>query len=146
MPDSITDACTPHDEPTIVTQDDRMQRAFEAPHPDSGLGDVTWKTLISAPKTPTNSLTAGYATCAAGTGFLSLHRHAPPEIYYITKGRGAMVIGGVERVVAAGDVIFIPGNVEHGIKSIADGSDADVDLEWFYVFAVDGFSKVVYVN
>lgn len=145
MSSILPETCIPSDNPTIVTREARISQVSECFPLDSGLGDVTWKTLISAPATPTNSITAGYATIAAGGGYLSLHRHEPPELYYITKGKGLMSIGGVEREVAAGDVIFIPGNVEHGIRTIAGGDDATVDLEWFYVLAVDGFPQIKYV-
>lgn len=138
--------CVRYNKPTVITNEERIAQPIESFPPDSGLGDVTWKTLISAPDTPTYNITAGYATCAAGGGSLEPHTHEPPEVYYITKGRGQMTIGGKQREVAAGDVIFIPGNVEHGIKSVADGDDASVDLEWFYVYALDGFSQVEYVN
>jgi len=57
-----------------------------------------------------------------------------------------MTIGGKERNVSAGDTIFIPGNVEHGIRVPADdGQGNAVNMEWFYVYALDGFSQVEYV-
>ena len=145
MTSGLAETYISDEKPTIITKEDRIAQVPESFPLDSCLGDVTWKTVISAPGTLTNSLTAGYATIAAGGGYLSPHTHADPEIYYITKGKGLMAIGGVEREVAAGDVIFVPGNVEHGIRTVASGDDAAVDLEWFYVFAVDGFSQVKYV-
>lgn len=145
MTSGMAEACLPCEEPTIITQKARIAQVPESFPSESCLGDVTWKTVISAPATRTNSITAGYATIAAGGGYLSPHRHENPEVYYITKGKGLMAIGGVEREVAAGDVIFVPGNVEHGIRTVVTGDDNAVDLEWFYVFAVDGFSQVKYV-
>lgn len=145
-PGSLATNCDQSNKPTIITNEERIALPAESFAPASGLGDVTWKTLISAPDTPTNSITAGYATCAAGGGSLEPHQHEAPELYYIIKGKGQMTIGGEAREVAAGDVIFIPGNVEHGIKNVVDGNDAAVDLEWLYVFALDGFTQVKYVN
>lgn len=51
-------------------------------------------------------------------------------------------VGGKEMVVGGGDVVFIPGGVEHGVRCL-DEEDGE-DLVWLYVFAVDGFEEVVY--
>ena len=47
-----------------------------------------------------------------------LHRHAPEQCYYIIRGRGLMIIEREERVVEAGDAVYIPSNNDHGIKNI----------------------------
>lgn len=143
LPGSIAAACIRYNKPTVVTNEDRAAQPIESFAPDSGLGDVTWKTLISAPDTPTTDITAGWGYLAAGGGNLKPHRHEPPELYYITKGAGQMTIGGKDRDVEAGDVIYIPGNVEHGIKTKDNSTEG---LEWFYVYALDGFDEVKYVN
>lgn len=143
LPGSIAASCIQYNKPTIITNEDRNAQPIESFPPDSGLGDVTWKTLISAPDTPTHSITAGWATLAAGGGHLTPHKHEPPELYYITKGEGRMTIGGKERDVAAGDVIYIPGMVEHGIRTFENSTG---ELEWFYVYALDGFGQVEYVK
>lgn len=107
-------------------------------------GSVSWKTLISAPQTPTDTLTVGIATCAPGTstfcrGDLKPHRHTQAELYHITRGEGIITIDGVEHRVGKGDVVWIPGDAEHG--AVNSGKE---DLVWLYVFAVDGFEKVIY--
>ncbi|KAK6380221.1 hypothetical protein LTS17_005410 [Exophiala oligosperma] len=146
--------------PVIIPSASLAERNPET-FPDNGSsstsrrGNLTWHTLFSASKTPTDSLTAGIATCPPGTGHLCPHRHEQAEIYYITQGRGVVVIDGVEREVQSGDTIYIPGNAEHGIRNSCatttseEGSGTDrvddrEELKWFYVFAVDKFEDVVY--
>lgn len=113
------------------------------PDPDAS-GTVSWKTLISAPQTLTDTLTAGIATCAPGTstfcgGNLKPHRHAQAELYHVTQGKGIITVDGVQYEVSKGSVVWIPGDAEHGIVNV--GGE---DLVWLYVFAVSGFGEVVY--
>ncbi|KAK7193183.1 hypothetical protein DPSP01_010020 [Paraphaeosphaeria sporulosa] len=103
-------------------------------------GNVTWRTLLSSPSTPSTALTTGLARCAAQGGQLKCHRHSHPEIYYIVSGRGVVSIKGVERAVGKGDVVFIPGDAVHGVRNDDEGEE----LVWLYVFAADGFGEVVY--
>jgi mannose-6-phosphate isomerase-like protein (cupin superfamily) len=102
-------------------------------------GRLSFRTLIDGDETATTCLTFGTATLAAG-GWLSPHRHAQPEIYYVLSGSGALTIDGVRHDVSAGTGIFIPGNAEHGISNAGS-----TPLKFLYAFAVDGFSEVVYV-
>jgi mannose-6-phosphate isomerase-like protein (cupin superfamily) len=102
-------------------------------------GRLSFRTLIDGDKTATTALTFGTATLRFGQ-WLSPHRHAQPEIYYILSGSGALTIDGVRHDVSAGTGIFIPGNAEHGIKNTGF-----FPLKFLYAFAVDGFSEVVYV-
>ncbi|KAI6868666.1 hypothetical protein KC323_g3016 [Hortaea werneckii] len=147
LPAYLAAACIHYNKPTIVTKEDRIAQPIESFAPDSGLGSTTWKTLISAPDTPTYNITAGIATCEPGGSCLEPHTHEPLEVYFITKGKALMTIGGKDRNVSAGDTIFIPGNVEHGIRVPADDGNVPLgNMEWFYVYALDGFSQVEYVN
>ncbi len=102
-------------------------------------GSVAFHTLLSSDITPTDSMSAGVAEFVPGGHALQVHRHAEPEIYYILEGQGIMTIDGIETEVVAGDVIFIPGNAEHGIRN---GSDTSLRL--FYVFPIGCFGDVVY--
>ncbi|RMY59391.1 hypothetical protein D0865_02097 [Hortaea werneckii] len=147
LPVHLAAACIHYNKPTMVTEKERNAQPVDSFAPDSGFGDITWKTLISAPDTPTYNLTAGYATCDPGDSCLAPHTHEPPEIYFLTKGKARMTIGSKERDVAAGDTIFIPGNVTHGIRVPANNESVTFGtMEWFYVYAVDGFSEVEYVK
>ena len=107
---------------------------------DTARGLVSWKTLISAPQTSTESLTVGMATCPPGDGHLGRHRHPQVELYHIVSGHGVVIVEGVEHSVMAGSVVFIPGNAEHGIRN---GSNVD-ELKWLYVFGADSFADIQY--
>lgn len=51
-------------------------------------------------------------------GFQPLHSHPEDQCYYIISGCGLMTINNEEKFVNSGDLIFIPGNSQHGIKNI----------------------------
>lgn len=101
---------------------------------------LTWKTLFSASKTPTNTFTCGVATCAPSVGELKLHRHKSAELYHITQGTGVVEIDGVEYLAGPGSVFFIPSNAGHRVRNTSDVEE----LTWLYVFAVDDFGSVEY--
>lgn len=126
--------------------------------PDPSHGIVSWKTLLSSPKTPTDTFTVGIGTCPPGSttscpmqtassepGHLKLHRHAHSEIYYVTDGKGLVTIDGIEHEVKKGSVVFIPGDAEHGIKNTGNGEkEEEGNLVWLYAFAADSFGEIVY--
>ena len=45
------------------------------------------------------------------------HSHEPQQTYVITRGSGVMHIGGEDREVGVGNLIFIPSGIEHGIDN-----------------------------
>ncbi len=102
-------------------------------------GRLRWRTLFSKGATPTAGMTCGVTEFQPGE-WLGLHRHAPPEIYYIFAGAGLMSLEGHEIPVKAGSAVFIPGMAEHGIRQT--GSEI---LRLFYVFPVDSFDGVEYL-
>ncbi|KAF2175038.1 RmlC-like cupin [Zopfia rhizophila CBS 207.26] len=104
-------------------------------------GNVTWQTLLSSPKTSTDTFTTGIAKCAPGGGYLQLHLHKQAEICHIIQGRGIVPINGTEYQVEKGSVVFIPGDVEHGILNTSEHEE----LAWLYVFATSAFGNVEYM-
>ncbi len=102
-------------------------------------GSVQWVTLLSGDVTPTDTFSGGIAEFAPRGGNLVAHRHSHPEIYHILEGEGVVTIEGVAHRVKAGDTVFIPGDAEHGVVN-----EGDVTLRFFYAFAADQFSDVVY--
>jgi mannose-6-phosphate isomerase-like protein (cupin superfamily) len=100
-------------------------------------GEVGFRTLFGDGAT-TDSLTAGVTELEPG-GWLGHHRHRPAEVYYVVHGTGIVVLGEDERVVGAGSAVFIPGNLEHGIRNTGD-----TQLRFFYAFAVGSFAEVDY--
>ncbi len=102
-------------------------------------GRIQWCTLFSAERTPTEALTAGVAEIMPGNQ-LKVHRHAPPELYYLLAGKGVVTIDGVEYLVSADTAVFIPGNAAHGLRNTGQTT-----LRFFYAFAVNSFSEVEYI-
>jgi mannose-6-phosphate isomerase-like protein (cupin superfamily) len=100
---------------------------------------VTWRTLTSGDRTPTQALTTGVCEIAPG-GELLYHRHAPLELYYFLEGTGVVTLGASERAVQPGSTVYIPGDTPHGIRNTGT-----VPLKLFYVFPVDSFGEVEYV-
>jgi mannose-6-phosphate isomerase-like protein (cupin superfamily) len=104
-------------------------------------GKVQWRTLISGDRTTTNALTCGVAEIPVGESkVVSLHQHAPAELYYILEGVGLLNIDGSQREVRAGSTAFIPGNTPHGLVN-----SGTLPLRLLYVFPVDSFSEMEYV-
>lgn len=101
-------------------------------------GNTTWHTLLSAPTTPTDALSAGVAVCPSN-GSLALHRHKQAEIYYILSGSGEVEIDGTRQRVSKNMIIWIPGDAEHGVFC-GEGEE----LKWLYVFPEGKFEDVVY--
>ena len=61
---------------------------------DSGAGPgVSWQTLISGDRTPTNELSAGVCYVEVG-GELSRHHHAQAEVYHFIAGSGRVTVNG----------------------------------------------------
>ena len=102
-------------------------------------GRIRWRTLFSRGGTPTDGITGGVADMGPGD-WLGLHRHAPPEIYYVLQGTGVVTLEGKETPVTAGTAVFIPGMAEHGIRQTGAGL-----LRFFYGFPVDSFDSVEYL-
>lgn len=101
-------------------------------------GDVSFRVVFSADRTPTSGLYTGLTDLAPG-GWLGRHRHSHDEVYQVVEGSGVVVLDGREQPVQAGSAVFIPGDVEHGIRNTAD-----VPLRFVYAFATDAVDDVVY--
>ncbi|KAH8172880.1 cupin domain-containing protein [Sarocladium implicatum] len=105
---------------------------------ESHMGNVVWQTLLDSPHTGTDSMCAGIATCPAN-GSLALHKHAQAEMYYILDGSGEVEIGGERHKVTEGSMLWVPGDVEHGVFC-----GPDETLRWLYVFPEGRFDNIVY--
>lgn len=100
-------------------------------------GTIRFRTLISAPVTPTDSLVCGVALMAPGETF-ALHSHPQPEVYFGLEGEGEVMIDGVAHRLAPGVALFIPGGALHGVPVVRE------PLKWFYTFAADSFDDIRY--
>ena len=119
-------------EPLVVHERDRPVERF---------GDiVSWRTLLSGDRTPTEALTMGTAELAPGAPVDgALHRHEEPEAYFVLSGRGHVHIDGTDHPVEPGTAVFVPGNAWHYAANTGPEP-----LRLLYVFAVDRFDEVVY--
>ena len=50
-------------------------------------------------------------------GFQNVHKHEPEQTYTIIEGSGIMTVANKQRLVAAGDCVFIPSWAEHGLQN-----------------------------
>lgn len=113
---------------------------------DRDHGRVAQRTIFSADRTPTDSITAGIATCgpkregqpACSGGNLGQHRHLHSEVLFFISGEGIVNIDMIEHEVQAGSAVFVPAGAEHSVRneSLVD------ELSWYYCFAADQKSEV----
>jgi mannose-6-phosphate isomerase-like protein (cupin superfamily) len=120
----------------IVTRIDARDRPSEC-WDDPARGTLRWRTLISAPTTPTTGLVCGIAEMAEGDHFAA-HRHEEPEVYFGLEGEGVVVIDGAAHWLSPGVAIYIPSMAEHGVPTVSG------PLRWVYTFARDGFDQIAY--
>jgi mannose-6-phosphate isomerase-like protein (cupin superfamily) len=66
-----------------------------------------------------DSLSAGLYVLPSG-GVDRQQPHTEDEVYYVANGRGAIVVAGESRSVAAGSVVFVKAGVEHRFHSIEE--------------------------
>lgn len=104
---------------------------------DQTRGTVHFRTLVSAPWTPTNSLVCGIAMMSAGDSF-ALHSHAHAEVYYGLAGEAEVTINGEQHRLAPRVALFIPGGAMQGIPAHHG------HIKWFYTFAADSFDDIHY--
>ena len=55
-----------------------------------------------------------------------LHKHSYKQISYLISGSFEVNIDGQKKIQKAGDVYFIPSNIEHGVVALEDGTLIDV--------------------
>jgi mannose-6-phosphate isomerase-like protein (cupin superfamily) len=122
-------------EATVVAEADASEDGWA----DPVRGRLRWRTLFSQGLTPTAGMTCGMTELGPGD-WLGLHRHAPPEVYYVFAGAGILSLEGREITVKPGTAVFIPGMAEHGIRQTGDEV-----LRLFYAFPVDSFDGVEYL-
>jgi quercetin dioxygenase-like cupin family protein len=76
--------------------------------------------LISPQNTQSKNISMQISEVPVGSE-QPIHNHEPEQCYYIIKGKGLMFIEDESKKVAAGDAIYIPSNLKHGIKNIGNG-------------------------
>ena len=70
------------------------------------------------------------------------HTHPTHEFYFVMTGVGTMIINGEERDVAPGDLIYIPPDAVHSLRTIGD-----VPIHCFcFATVVKGAGPIEYTN
>jgi len=84
--------------------------------------------MVPPEKSTSGRITAGYTTIYPGCTTRG-HAHADrEEVYYFAKGRGAMIVDGVETEVAAGDTFYLKPGPFHSTRNTTDFT-----LEYFWI-------------
>ena len=65
------------------------------------------------------SLSVGLYVLPAG-GADPQRPHGEDEVYLVLRGRGRIAVGGEDRAVEAGSVVFVPARLEHRFHDIAE--------------------------
>ncbi len=61
-----------------------------------------------------------WVDCPPGS-LQGLHRHDTHEqVYVIVRGRGVMIVGGDEKEVAEGTLVYVPPRSDHAIRNTSD--------------------------
>jgi quercetin dioxygenase-like cupin family protein len=81
-----------------------------------------------------DSLSVGLYTLPAG-GTDPQQPHTEDEVYYVVRGRGSIFVGGENRPVEAGSVVFVAAGIEHRFHSITE------DLHIVVFFAPAEYSR-----
>jgi mannose-6-phosphate isomerase-like protein (cupin superfamily) len=82
--------------------------------------EITSYLLIAESTTSAKNVTVTLVEMAAG-GKQHIHAHGTEQCYLILEGRGQMTVGDEMVEVSAGDNIFIPSNLPHGLENSEDG-------------------------
>jgi mannose-6-phosphate isomerase-like protein (cupin superfamily) len=124
-------------EPVVVHADRCAAERWD----DAALAAVSWRTLLSADRTPTSDVTVGVAEIEP-TGSSSAappHRHDAGEVYVVLEGEGVLWIDGMRSTVSPGSAAYIPGGAWHVVHN-----SGDVTLRVLYVLVADSFADVDY--
>ncbi|CAI6099502.1 unnamed protein product [Clonostachys chloroleuca] len=127
-----------HEIPPVVLGSAEVSQTSVDSFSDANYGNVVWQTLLSRPRTGSDSMCAGIATCPSN-GTLALHQHTQAEIYYVLEGSGEVKIGGVRHHVTEGSMLWIPGDAMHGVFC-----GPKQTLKWLYVFPEGRFEDIIY--
>jgi quercetin dioxygenase-like cupin family protein len=85
--------------------------------------------LLSAPLTGASATMLGYSTWAPGADTRQLV-HEVDELCYIVSGEGKLSVGRESVPFRAGEAVFIPAGVPHGVVN-----DSAADMAMVYVFS-----------
>ena len=99
-----------------------------------------WKFLVDADIDGGKGISCGFAEVLPG-GKLTLHHHAPDEIYVVTNGSATLNKDGELEEIKKGDVVYISNNAKHALKN-----NSDETFEFYWLFPTDRFKEVEYFS
>lgn len=73
--------------------------------------------LLQAGDTPTDNLAIARVEVEPGSNQLP-HHHVPEQAYIIVSGNSRIKVGSEIADVQAGDLLYIPSNVEHAVENV----------------------------
>ena len=91
-----------------------MSQIFQIADLLQRLGDKRYHEFLRVP-----AMSAGIYVLAAGSADKQVP-HQEDEIYYVVRGKAKIRLGGEERPISAGDVIFIEKTLDHRFFDIAE--------------------------
>ena len=74
-------------------------------------------------------------------GKLTLHHHAPDEIYVVTNGSATLNKDGELEEIKKGDVVYISNNAKHALKN-----NTSETFGFYWLFPTDLFKEVEYFS
>ena len=101
---------------------------------------VRWKFLVDADIDKSKGISCGFAEVLPG-GKLTLHHHAPDEIYVVTNGSATLNKDGELEEIKKGDVVYISNNAKHALKN-----NSDEAFGFYWLFPTDRFKEVEYFS
>ena len=101
---------------------------------------MRWKFLVDADIDGSKGISCGFAEVLPG-GKLTLHHHAPDEIYVVTNGSATLNKDGELEEIKKGDVVYISNNARHALKN-----NSDETFGFYWLFPTDRFKEVEYFS
>ena len=101
---------------------------------------VRWKFFVDADIDGSKGISCGFAEVLPG-GKLTLHHHAPDEIYVVTNGSATLNKDGELEEIKKGDVVYISNNAKHALKN-----NSDETFGFYWLFPTDRFKEVEYFS
>ena len=101
---------------------------------------VRWKFLVDADIDGSKGISCGFAEVLPG-GKLTLHHHAPDEIYIATNGYATLNKDGILEEIKKGDVVYISNNSKHALEN-----NSDEIFGFYWLFPTHRFKEVEYFS
>ena len=110
-------------------------------HEPPNRGGLRYTFLVDSTEMASHGLSVGIIQVPVGED-LTLHHHAPQEIYVVRSGKGVLLkADGASEPVRADSVVYIPQNEKHGLRNTGS-----VPLEVLWIFPTDCWKEIEYIR